>query len=110
MRSKFSLNAWPKVFFEEKFPELWTYILRSKNDFIKIGKTSSPNTRFMHLDNLVPLDLIPVLLVDHRLVPEASLHGIFCSQRYKGEWFYINDDLKNLCTNPEIFLEKYVIQ
>lgn len=109
MQSKFVWNMWDKVYFNNKgigkMPGRdlgkWTYLIEAENDYVKIGTTTAPETRFRSIDNIVPLALKPILLIDSAVVSEPELHRLFSKQRYKGEWFCKDDLLTSLCKDPD---------
>lgn len=70
------------------------YILKSKDGFFKIGKTSSPASRikFLNIQLPHPAEVVHVISTDDMSIMEKWLHNRFASKRSNGEWFRLCDE------------------
>lgn len=70
------------------------YFIRQRNQFIKIGTSTSVNDRVKTLQtgNPVKLRVKAILPGDHKT--ETGLHEMFKHLRVAGEWFRYTDELK----------------
>jgi len=69
------------------------YFIR-QNEEVKIGYTQNIETRLADLQVASPFELSVMLLIEGDLELESELHRTFEDYRIRGEWYWLNDDMK----------------
>jgi hypothetical protein len=70
----------------------WIYFIRC-HDYVKIGKATSVEDRFVTLQIGCPYELTLLGAIPGGLREERNYHAIFCESRYRGEWFRITPEV-----------------
>ena len=61
---------------------------------VKIGKSKNVHGRLRNLSSGCPDDVVLIARLDGYTAVERWCHQRFAQQRYKGEWFLVDDELK----------------
>lgn len=69
------------------------YFIR-QNEQVKIGVTDNIKNRLSELQVGSPYKLSVMLLIDGDYKDEVELHRIFKDHRIRGEWYWLNEDIK----------------
>ena len=82
------------------------YFIRSYNQFIKIGRSTEPDSRCKSLQTGSPIKLKVKAVLPGDYKTEKGLHEMFSHIRHNGEWFRYTDELKwfirAIQENPEL--------
>lgn len=70
------------------------YFLKA-NDRVKIGYSHDPSDRVPSIQTLSPYELEVLLVIDGTQDEEQQLHAQFASLRRSGEWFKLDEHIKN---------------
>ena len=83
----------------------YVYIIKCKNtDLYKIGVSKAePNNRLSNLQSGCPYELVfdSVYYCNHYGLLEREIHKRYSKQRYRGEWFKLNES-QLLCVKSEL--------
>jgi hypothetical protein len=69
------------------------YFIQDKQ-YVKIGCTDNLDRRIKELQTATPNKLKLLLVMEGSFDTESTLHFLFASYRYRGEWFRYKDKLK----------------
>ena len=84
------------------------YFLDCNHQYVKIGFSGSPARRLNDLRAGNPYDLTILKEIDVSQKAEAYLHNKFSHLRHRGEWFYLNSELREyIATEAETDLRQF---
>ena len=84
------------------------YFLQPENEsLVKIGYTSNPRLRMSDHQVSNPHKLIMLLLIDGSRKDEKALHNKFVDDKYRAEWFYLSDDIKEFIKSQHDHDKRY---
>lgn len=68
------------------------YFVESEG-LVKIGSALEPKKRLAILATAIPYDLKLLFVMNGGLREETQLHELFKKSHYRGEWFYLSDEI-----------------
>lgn len=83
----------------------YIYFVKEKmNGTVKIGKTKNPHTRLRLFEVKLPfeIEILNKVKVKDRHKAEDKLHGHFEDKNKNGEWFELEEDVKESIRNNDI--------
>ncbi|HVX77583.1 MAG TPA: GIY-YIG nuclease family protein, partial [Bradyrhizobium sp.] len=73
--------------------ETFIYIIRA-GEFAKIGKSDAWRDRVDTMQTGSPYTIVPLLVLRAPPVLERQLHRLFAEDHFRGEWFYLSEDIR----------------